>query len=95
LPVCTISVEVSCLAKEIPQTSTVEADLVYLANLDVKPVIHYTQPGLPRRDGNYGHFPVEIATMREIDGLCLDREGFELWNEPVFVGEFYDTAVVK
>jgi hypothetical protein len=33
--------------------------------------------------------------MREIDGPCLDREEFELWNEPVFVGEFYDTAVVK
>jgi hypothetical protein len=82
-------------ATERSQTTTVQADLVYLANLDVKPVIHYTQPGLPRRDGNYGHFPVAIESMREIEGLSLDREGFELWNEPIAVSDFYDAAVVE
>jgi hypothetical protein len=82
-------------AQNIRSGTAVEAELVYLANLEVKPVIHYTQPGLPKRDGNYGKFRVAIANMREIEGLSLDREGFELWNEPVSVSDFYDPQTME
>ncbi len=75
--------------------TTVESELVYLANLDIKPVIHYTQPDLSKRDGNYEEFPVVIANMRETESLSLDREGFELWNETVSVHDFYDSDTVE
>ena len=75
--------------------STVTAELVYLADLSVKPVTHYTQPGLPRREGNFDRFPVRIRNMRGIEGLSLDVHGFELLEQPTAVTDILVADTVE
>jgi len=73
----------------------VTAELVYLADRSIPPTIHYTEPGLPRRVGNYGRFAAHIADMRATEGLSLDREGFELHHFEPDVADFYDVEGVE
>jgi len=73
----------------------VEAELFYLANLDVPPVIYYDQPGPPRRVGNYDRFAMPVRNMRPIAGdLSLNREGFRLIRQESAVRDFYDAEEV-
>ena len=73
----------------------IEAELVYLANLDVRPVIYYDQPGPPRRVGNYAGFAMPVRNMRPIAGdLSLNREGFRLIRQHSAVRDFYDAEEV-
>ncbi|MBT5433086.1 MAG: CmcJ/NvfI family oxidoreductase [Alphaproteobacteria bacterium] len=74
---------------------SVTAELVYLANLDIPPVIHYENPGNPVRDGNYGRFPTEICNMRQLATPSLDREGFEIVHHDTGVTDFYDAEAVE
>jgi len=73
----------------------VTGEMVYLADLSIPPVTHYTEPGLPRREGNFQRFAVTIANMRELDDMSLDRQGFELWRSPSNVADFYDAEAVE
>ena len=73
----------------------IEAELVYLANLDVRPVTYYDQPGPPRRVGNYGRFAMPVRNMRPIAGeLSLNRQGFRLIRQTSAVRDFYDVDEV-
>jgi len=73
----------------------VEAELFYLANLDIRPVIYYDQPGPPRRVGNYDRFVMPVRNMRPIAGeLSLNREGFRLIRQESAVRDFYDAEEV-
>jgi len=73
----------------------IEAELVYLADTVVPPVIYYDQPGPPRRVGNYGRFAVTVHDMRPRSvSLSLDREGFRLIQGASAVRDFYDAGEV-
>ncbi len=74
------------------------APVVYLANLDIKPVSHNPAPGtaLPWRDGNYAPFTVPMHDGRAIASeLSLDHEGFVLTRHETAVVDFYDDAEVR
>ncbi len=76
----------------------IDAPVVYLADLDVKPVSYNPPPGtaLPRRVGNYRPFTVAMHDGRQVaDELSLDREGFELVRHQTAVGDFYDDDEVR
>ena len=76
----------------------IDAPVVYLADLDVKPVSHNPPPGtaLPWREGNYAPFTVPMRDGRKIaPGLSLDREGFVLTRHGTAVADFYDDAEVR
>ena len=74
----------------------IEAELLYLANLDIRPVTYYDQPGPPRRVGNYARFPVAVRNMRPIAGdLSLNRQGFRLIRQASAVRDFYDAEEVE
>jgi hypothetical protein len=76
----------------------IDAPVVYLADLDVKPVSYNPPPGtaLPRRDGNYRPFTVAMHDGRQVaDKLSLDREGFELVRHETAVKDFYDDDEVR
>jgi len=76
--------------------AAIEAELVYLADTVVPPVIYYDQPGPPRRVGNYGHFRMPIHDMRpQAESLSLDREGFRLIRHDSAVKDFYDPEEVE
>ena len=71
----------------------IDAPVVYLADLDVKPVTYNPPPGtaLPHRDGNYRPFTVAMHDGRQVaDDLSLDREGFALVRHETAVSDFYD-----
>ena len=75
----------------------IEAPVNYLADLSVKPVT-YNPPagtGVPRREGNYRDFKVEMRDGRVAGALSLDRQAFKLVDHYTQVGNFYDEAEVK
>jgi len=76
----------------------VQAAVNYLADLSVKPVT-YNPPvgtGVPRRDGNYRDFKVEVQDGRaRAAEFSLDRQAFKLVNHDTKVRDFYDEDEVK
>src|SRR5258707_305820 len=85
--------EPSTAARPAPAGRWVDARVTYLADTSIKPVT-YNPPqgtGVPRRDGNYGCFPVRIHDARR-RALSLDREGFILVDRDTTVRDFYDEA---
>ena len=76
----------------------IDAPVVYLADLEVKPVTYNPPPGtaLPHRDGNYRPFTVAMRDGRQVArDLSLDREGFELVRHETAVTDFYDDDEVR
>lgn len=91
----TIQTRPAIAASSLASGRDIEAGLVYLADLDVPPVIYYDQPGPPRRVGNYGTFSTFVRNMRPIAGdLSLDRQGFRLIRHNSAVSDFYDAEEV-
>jgi hypothetical protein len=76
----------------------VEASMYYLADLSVKPIV-YNPPqggGMPRRLGNYAHFPVRVHDARpDVASISLDREGFCLTRHDTKVADFLDERQVR
>jgi hypothetical protein len=76
----------------------VQAAVNYLADLSVTPVT-YNPPagtGVPRRDGNYRDFKVEVHDGRpRAAEFSLDRQAFKLVNHETGVRDFYDGDEVK
>jgi hypothetical protein len=70
----------------------------YLADLSVVPVT-YNPPagtGVPRRDGNYRDFRVEVQDGRaRAADFSLDRQAFRLVSHDTKVRDFYDNEEVK
>jgi hypothetical protein len=92
----TIQAQTVVPAAPLSSSHDIQAGLVYLANLDTRPVIYYDQPGPPRRVGNYGLFPALVRNMRPIAGeLSLNREGFRLIRHASTVRDFYDAEEVS
>jgi len=76
----------------------VEAPLVYLADLSVKPVTYNPPPGtaLPRREGNYQEFTVRVHNARpKAADLSLDREGLALARHRTQAANLYDDEEVR
>ncbi len=75
----------------------VQAPVNYLADLSVKPVT-YNPPagtGVPRREGNYRDFKVEVRDGRTAGDLSLDRHAFKLVDHDTQIHDFYDETEVK
>ncbi len=76
----------------------VQAAVNYLADLSVTPVT-YNPPagtGVPRRDGNYRDFKVEVHDGRpRAAEFSLDRQAFKLVDHDTRVRDFYDANEVK
>ena len=75
----------------------VQAAVNYLADLSVKPVT-YNPPagtGVPRRDGNYRDFTVDVQDGRSHAAeFTLDRQAFKLVDHDTKVRDFYDEKEV-
>ena len=76
----------------------VQAAVNYLADLSITPVT-YNPPagkGVPRRDGNYRDFKVEVQDGRpRAAEFSLDRQAFKLVEHDTKVRDFYDSDEVK
>jgi hypothetical protein len=75
----------------------VQASVNYLADLKVKPVTYNPPPGkgVPRREGNYREFNVEVRDGRAIaTELALDRQAFKLVGHETKVRDFLDEREV-
>jgi hypothetical protein len=76
----------------------VQAAVNYLADLSITPVT-YNPPagtGVPRREGNYRDFKVEMHDGRSrASEFSLDRQAFKLVNHDTKVRDFYDNEEVK
>ena len=89
---------IAAAARTETDAGHIDAPVVYLADLDVKPVSYNPPPGtaLPHRDGNYRPFIVAMHDGRQVaDKLSLDREGFELVRHETAVKDFYDDDEVR
>jgi len=76
----------------------IQASVSYLADLNVKPVTYNPPPGtgLPRREGNYREFKVDVHDGRALAaGLSLDRQAFKLVSHDTKVRDFLDENEVK
>ncbi len=79
-----------------PDTFT--AALRFLAPSDTPPVYRASQGGADAEldlEGEYADHTVEIANGRLIDGLSLDREGFEMTAHDSAVNDFYDDGEIE
>ena len=76
----------------------VKAAVNYLADLSVT-LVTYNPPagtGVPRRDGNYRDFKVEVHDGRpRAAEFSLDRQAFKLVDHDTKVRDFYDANEVK
>ena len=76
----------------------VQAAVNYLADLSVTPVT-YNPPagtGVPRREGNYRDFKVEVHDGRaQAAEFSLDRQAFKLVDHDTKVRDFYDANELK
>ena len=82
----------------LESASYVEGSLNYLTSAVPRPVNYAYEPppGVPRRSGKYGAYPVRIRNGREVAGrLSLDREGFVLTRHETAVSNFYDPEEVR
>src|SRR4051794_1498452 len=83
---------------DLGSAAMVKTAVNYLADLSVTPVT-YNPPagtGVPRREGNYRDFKVEVQDGRpRAAGFSLDREAFKLVNHDTKVRDFYDENEVK
>ncbi|SDH94636.1 hypothetical protein SAMN05216466_11539 [Paraburkholderia phenazinium] len=77
---------------------TIVASLSYLAPTHKRPV-SYTYdppPGVPRENCAYDSHNMPIADARGLrEGTSIDREGFELWDAPSTVKDFFDEEAVR
>jgi hypothetical protein len=75
----------------------VVAGLSYLAPTGEKPVSYAYDPpaGVPRENCAYVSHDMPIADARRLaEGTSIDREGFELWDAPSAVKDFFDEDAV-
>ena len=76
----------------------VRAPLNFIKRQDTKPVFHSSALTGDKPEYFYEHeaHTVSIADMRDItETLSVDREGFELLNEPTEVADLYDDAAIE
>ncbi|WP_052049564.1 CmcJ/NvfI family oxidoreductase [Leptolyngbya sp. KIOST-1] len=77
---------------------TVTADLAYLSPRVKKPVFYVTEPplGVWRDNAEYENHALPIHDARCLpEPLSLDREGFQLVQQPSAVANFYDDDEVQ
>src|SRR5437660_12498829 len=76
----------------------IEAALNYAVRTDAKPVSEtYGKAGLERRyTGKYERHGVGIGDGRAIrDGLSVDKNGFELVDQPTAMRDFFDKDALQ
>lgn len=74
------------------------AGLSYLAPTDERPVSYAFDPpaGVPRENCAYVTHDMPILDARGLaGGASIDREGFELWDAPSAVKDFFDEQAVR
>ena len=78
--------------------SDVVARLNYLLPTSVRPYSYAYEPppGIPWESCEYDFRPVSISDSRSAVPPCsIDREGFELWDAPTAVRDFFDEEQIR
>jgi hypothetical protein len=77
---------------------TLVAALSYLVPTGERPVSYAYDPptGVPRENCAYVSHDMRIVDARSLaEGTSIDREGFELWDAPSAVKDFFDEDAVR